>query len=295
MSGKVEELESKLRDLLPKSPTVEVDSAIPELTRELIREGNDAWRTINYTHSVCHLFEQYGKDESYLNSTTLLPVAGELVDYTLRKTMEARDFGCVGRIVRPIMDLNLAHLEENPEGFTFRPEILTDPDFIQGFSSSRETEYAPHLVDFCKSASIGEFFPKYVESLRKEEELGPVLNANEVVPGIFIDVEGTLVEYDRDDDFYKRLASTQEYALRKMDEGIPVTIFTGAHLEDAVEELKSAGVDERLCDVKPKGEFIGRILETCVDDTAPTMQGFRARTHYESGKKAWDTEYSADR
>ena len=297
MLGKIEELEGKLEDLLPKSPTLEGDSAIPELTRELIKEGENAWRTINYTHSVCHLFEKFGWEASYLNSTAQFPVVGELVDYTLNKAMKARDFDCVGRIVRPIMDLNLAHLEENPDGFTFRPKILTNPDFIREFSLSRETEYEPYLVDFCKSDSIGEFFLKYVESLRKDEELGSVLNADEVVPGVFVDVQGTLIKYDRYDEerqmsIYKKLALTQEYALRKMDEGIPVTVFTGAHFEDAVKELKSAGVDERLCDVKPKGEFIGRILETCVDDTAPAMQGFRARNHYESGKMAWDTEYS---
>ncbi len=303
MSEKIEELESKIGSLLPKRPTLKVDPAIQELTRELINEGENAGRTRSYTHSVCHLFEKFGwrdsYSSSYLNSTAQLPVVEELVDYTLRKALKAGDLGCVGRIVLPIMNLNLAHLEEDLEGFIFRPKILTDPDFIQGFSSSLETEYYPYLVDFCKSENMGEFFPKYTEALRKEKKLEPIAESNEVVLGIFVDVNDTLIEYVKYDSekqrpIYKRIELTQEYALRKMEEGIPVTVFTGGRPEDVKGEgkgLESVGIDKRLCNVKFKGEFIGRILETCVSYTAPAIQGFRAKTHYESGKKAWETEY----
>jgi len=297
VEGLVEELESRISGMLPKMATSEAFPEVEDLTKRLIKAGETAWRTISYTHSVCHLFEKYGRSgSSYLYSAALLPAAGELVDFTLRKALKGRDFGCVDRIVHPIMDLNLAYLEDCQEGFTFKPEILTFEEFIQRFSLSGECSYSPELIDFCKSKSIGEFFPKFVEALRAEKGLRAIANPNEILPGIFIDVDDTLVNYDHYDkendiDVFKRLALTQEYALRKLQEGTPVVIFTGDDPNAAIEHLKLAGVDERLLEVKSKKEYIGRTLEICVDDTAPAIQGFRAKMHYESGKIAWDTEY----
>ena len=296
MRYKIEELESKIRRLLPNGATLEADPTILELTRELIQEGDYARNTASYIHSVCHLFEKYGVENntSYLNSTELFPVAEELVTYTLKKAMNSGIYSSVSRIVLPIMKLNLTHSDETPGGFTFKPTILSDPKFIHGLSQDTEIKRMPYLLAFCNSNSIEEF----VEIINEMQKLGgPISNPTSILPGVFIDVDGTLIEYESHDSKrqkanYKIFVRTQEYALRKMEEGIPVTVFTGADLEDAVEKLKIAGVDERLHDVKSKEEYLGRWLETCVDDTVPSMQGFRAMIHYKSGKCALDAEYS---
>jgi hypothetical protein len=305
MVKKYLELECDLLDVLPEGQISEVNQVITELTKEYIRAGDNV-NVDDYTHSVCHLFEKYGMrvdpfspyKGSYLNiAEEQLSVAGELVDYTLMKALREGSLACVGRIVRPIMDLNLAHLEDNSGVFFFKPQMLADENFISHLSESKDSEGEPYLIDFCESERIAEFFPKYVDAIRKTQEEGPVLNLNDVLPGVFIDVANTLIEYDHyEEDLFpfKKLASTQEYALRKMNEGIPVTVFTGGDVENAVELLEDAGIDKRLCNVKPKEDFIGKTLETCVDDTAPAMQGFRAMTHYTSGKMAWDAEYSEE-
>jgi len=297
------EIESKLNGLLPGSHTSVADPKIEALTRELIAEGKSTTeRTSSYTHSVCHLFEQYGwgNGPSYLNSAALLPVAGELVDFTLKKALDAGEFNCVSRIVHPIAKLNLAHLERDSGIFVFKPKIMTNAEFIKNYSKSEDLSDQKWLADFCKSQNVGEFFPIYVQALRKEKGLG-TLTDTKVVPGVFIDVEGTMITFDRCGDLdkngdreyiYKRLPTTQEYALRKLQEVIPVTVFTGGDIKDIRKNLKSAGVDKKLCKVQPKKEFLGRTLETCIDDTIPTMQGFRAKTHYTSGQQAWDKEYS---
>ena len=82
------------------------------------------------------------------------------------------------------------------------------------------------------------------------------------------------------------------YGIMKLYDKVPVTIFTGGDPVKAAENLKAAGVDKELCNVKSKTEYIGKILETCVDDTAPAIQGFRAKNYYKTGKQAWDAEYS---
>jgi hypothetical protein len=299
MEDKVNELESKITSELSAFPDSGDDSRIIELTRELITEGESVLHGVSiYNHNVCHLFEGFGRGQpSYLDSTATLPIAGELVNYALGKAAASGDFGCTGRIISPIIDLNLIGLEDTLDGFTFKPEIFSDANFIETISSSSEAEYISSLINFCKSGSMGEFFPRFVQGLRAKEGLEKLADTSEVSPGVFIDVDGTLVSrsYDtnKHESVYEKLASTQEYALGKLSEGLPVTVFTGGDPAEAIKNLISAEVDERLLDVRSKHDYIGRILEICVDDTAPAMQGFRAKTHYKSGEIALDTERSA--
>jgi len=297
MENKTYNLEHQIKKMFQEKSNLGVDSGVVELTKELIKEGENVRKAMYYAHTVCHLFERYNIGRSFLNSPQLFPLAEELVNYTLNKSLSARDFGCLDRIIRPIMELNITHLEENPDGFIFKPDILTNPDFIREFSLSKEVKYDPYLADFCKASSIGEFFPVYVENLIKEKKLERETNFNEVTPGVFIDVVGTFIEYDHYDEekkksVYKKCELIEEYALRKLEQGIPVTIFTSGDLEEYTEKLRQFGVDERLLDLKSKSDYVGKTLEVCVDDTAPSIQGFRAKTYYSSGKVAWDTEYS---
>lgn len=297
MTERYLELESKISRLLPMRGASIANLEIINLTKMLIAESKNAWRTIGYTHAVCHLFEKYGrKDEkSYLHATQLFPIAEQLVDVTLKKATQEQDFGCVSRIVRPIADLNLANLEQNQKGFTFKPTILTATEFLKGYSTSSDVEYRPWLVDFCKAQNIGDFFPIYAQALRAKKKLGTVVE-EDLACGVFIDVDDTLISGKWDSKTgkvgYIVKPLIQEYALRKISEGRNVTIFTGGDPKVASETLDKTGLDKKLVMVKPKAEFIGRTLEICVDDTIPAIQGFRAKTHYESGVQAYNAEYS---
>lgn len=298
MAERYMEIESQLWGVLPKSGE-KANPEISKLTKELIAAGGDSWNIVGYTHSVCHLFEKYGYGEgsrSYLNSSDLFPVADKLVNYTLARAMKGRDFGCVDRIVSPISSLNLAHLEDDWKKFVFKPEILSNPEFIEAFDKSSKREYVGQSVDFCRSKNPKGFFKAYVKLLRERDKVDLTKEIGTVVSGVFIDVEGTLLTYKGYDSNQKLIvekdSSVEKYALRKIKEGVPVTVFTGGNPKELGERLRKVELDERLLDVKSKAEFLGSILEVCVDDTVPTMQGFRAKKHYQSGEAAWKAEYS---
>ncbi len=292
------DLEEILKERLPTKSKRKVDSEIEPLTRKFI----DAQYS---THAVCHLFEGYGRkseEGSYLYSSNLLGIAEELVNATLLPTIKYSDFSCVDRIIEPIIAYNLDHLEENKEGFAFKPSILTNAEFIAAYGkylkANPSGEWAKkglhgYLLEFCESKSMSEFFAKYTDGLRKAENIDTPIEEKEVVPGVFVDVDGTLIKsiYSNGKSDPVKINPTYQYVLKKLEEGIPVTVFTGGRLDEALGKLRAAKVDERLCDVKSKTGYINRTLEKCIDDTSPTRQGFRAKTHYESGEEAWNAEY----
>lgn len=253
MRKTVNDLENEIQVLLPKNATIQVFPEITELTRELINAGKDVWRVSSYTHSICHLFEKYAKGRSYLHLLGQLDIVEDLVNYTLNKAAQSGEMSCTRRILGPVMELNLAHMEENPQGFIFKPEILNDPKFVERLQSSGEINYSLYMADFCKANNIGEFFPLFVNALRKEEELEPISD-EELVKGIFIDVDNTLIEFDGYDsgEFfsrkYKKLPLIEEYALKKMEEGSDVTIFTGGDHQDTLEKMQKANLNSRLFD-----------------------------------------------
>jgi hypothetical protein len=293
-------IEANLEQVLPNVLTEVQDEQITALTKELIGAGNIADNPIDYTyaeytrdytHSVCHLFEHYPGSPSYLYATGNVADTEALVNFTLQNAVKAGDFSCVGRIIDPIMNLNLAHMDQDESGFIFRPEILRAPEFVKLFSTSEETTWTPYLADFCTAKSIGEFFPAYVQALQGLAKLPKTLDLGTVLPGVFMDVEGTFIEYDGSDDLYKQMPKAEAYSLRKLRENEPVIVFTGGNLENARQKLENANVASELSTVRSKFDFLGKVLEIVVDDTAPAIQGFRAKKHYWTAQEAWYAEY----
>lgn len=301
MTTEIERLESSIVQLL-KEEANNVFSAEPRedeqriseiesLTNRLVDESDYAPSTVSYTHSVCHLFGEYGVKlisgfpASYLNSPKLLPVAERLVNATLQKALESRNFLCVDRIVAPIVSYNLDH-NTGDGSFPFKPTILSDPKFIEAYSRSRKSvekttrlywamQDTAHTVDFCRAQDMDEFYAKYVENLREAMEVKQVeSDSDSTLHGIYVDVEGTLIKKKAID------PDLHTYLLGKMEEGTPVVVFTGGDPNEQSTKLKELGADARLQDVRSKSEYLGKTLEICIDDTNPSRQGFRAERHY---------------
>jgi len=200
----------------------------------------------------------------------------------------------VKRIITPIIDYNLDHMAETQGSFAFKPAVLKDPAFIAALGESEEAEYGRTCLDFCKAETIEDFFKLYVEELKREEKIEAGGSQDtETMPGIYVDVDGTL-HHGKDYETGEPAGITeiaQEYVLKKIEEGVSVTVFTGGSPEEAAKRLEEAGADKRLLKVESKKGYIGKTLEVLVDDTPPERQGFRARTHYASGQQAMDAEY----
>jgi hypothetical protein len=105
----------------------------------------------------------------------------------------------------------------------------------------------------------------------------------EVVPGVFVDVEGTLLvgEYFKEERevrtvLNKQLAQALDALCPSSEE---VIIFTGGDTVALTEQLRSFGFPERFLPVRSKADFRGQNLQILIDDTKPQMQGFHAEAH----------------
>lgn len=298
------DLEMTIKELLPKEIGAEVNvSEIEQATREFIA-ASEYTDVETYIHSVCHLFEGYhfgyrGQHSTYLNSDKLLPIAEELVNVALKKAMESNFEKNLFRIINPIVDYNVAHVDTIITDFAFRPSILNDSSFIEFIR--RFKEYNLHTSsEFCESKSMMDFFTKsqwtnyFAEEYLTDKHMayfrrehGGIID-DCILSGIYIDVDNTLLKFGEKG---RVNSPTSEYAIRKMEEGKKVVVFTGANPALAAARLKNVGADPRLCRVEYKANYIGKTLEICIDDTEPNIQGFSAKTYYQSGEEAMDAEY----
>ena len=94
---------------------------------------------------------------------------------------------------------------------------------------------------------------------------------SDITPGVFVDVEGTLLGNPL-------LAGYLNYLLKK---GVAVTVFSGGDAEELTDKLAREGVNSHLLPVVPKNEYRGRCLEVLIDDTNTEYQGFVATLHIE--------------
>lgn len=93
---------------------------------------------------------------------------------------------------------------------------------------------------------------------------------HKAVRGIFVDVEGTLVQNgELNLDLYEKMLEAKE-------QGKKVYIFTGAELSYLfVLDLQKKGIDTDMFPIFPKDAFRGvRFIDTIVDDYSPNRQGF---------------------
>ncbi|MFA6354202.1 MAG: HAD family hydrolase [Candidatus Paceibacterota bacterium] len=129
---------------------------------------------------------------------------------------------------------------------------------------------------FSKNFSLGDQPNVSPESLL--ENIKASETAQEVEPGNFVDVDGTLIINGRiNDPLLQRL---QEL----VQKGEKVVIFTGGNPEQATSQLRRLGVPENFFPVVSKSGFRGKILGQLFDDTPAQFQGFKARKEGYIGK-----------
>ena len=97
--------------------------------------------------------------------------------------------------------------------------------------------------------------------------------AGEALPGVYVDVDGTLLFHqDGKDSLSEHLHSLLVAGSNRM----PVTIFSGGDPVVQTRRLAAAGCDARLLPVKSKAEFRGKRFHVIIDDTKPAISGFCA-------------------
>ena len=107
-------------------------------------------------------------------------------------------------------------------------------------------------------------------------------DAMEVIPGTFVDVEGTLLRHGEVDHTFIQKLEAQKAA------GETVVIFSGGDPVTLTEKLRSLGVPETLLPVQSKSDYRGKKLEFVVDDTNPRIQGFSTDNYAEhQGRAFW--------
>lgn len=92
----------------------------------------------------------------------------------------------------------------------------------------------------------------------------------EIVRGVFVDVEGTLIKDGR---LNMSLVADLE---REANSGKSVIVFTGGDKTAQTTNLRALGFPEKFLPVVAKSDYHGKILEHLIDDTIPEYQGFKA-------------------
>lgn len=108
---------------------------------------------------------------------------------------------------------------------------------------------------------------------------------DEMHPGLYVDVDGTLLFTDKEgkDALNTTLHTT---LLQALAAGISITVFSGGSPTTQSQRLQDAGASQELLDVKSKAEYKGRLLEVIIDDTRPVLGGFGAGTWFSPGASA---------
>ena len=109
--------------------------------------------------------------------------------------------------------------------------------------------------------------------------------SKEVINGVYVDVEGTLILNDS-----KGQQSLNGNLVQQLEKlianGREVIIFTGGDITAIGDKLKELGFPEHFLPVRSKNEYRGKVLEVLIDDTPPEYQGFRTLKSY-TPHNAW--------
>lgn len=173
----------------------------------------------------------------------------------------------------------------------YRITLEKGSDLPSFLSIERKIELMQHLEKYLTREVVDNYvrkvyhpngqditYEELVQSFKQSKE------AHEVVKGIYVDVEGTLIRqnyegYGLNQNLVKKLITLA-------DEGKNIIIFTGGDAEILGEELKKLGLPERFLPVRSKNEYRGKVLEVLVDDTPPEYQGFKT-LELRDPKYAW--------
>ncbi len=104
-----------------------------------------------------------------------------------------------------------------------------------------------------------------------KENIATAEKANEFIPGIFVDIEGTLL--DKQGELNDRHIKSLQDA---HNAGNKIIIITGGDIGSATIRLRELGVPEAYLPVQSKAGYRGKLLEILVDDTDPKTQGLKA-------------------
>ena len=259
-------------------------------------------RDINYggwAHTVCHLFEKYAYNpgHSFLGYPTTFGFAKKLIDEMVKRglaedpiTFESA-FGCVERIIGPVREYNIDHIVELDGEFPFRPDSLTNPAFLRLLDELEAStgkdwikKKIQNIKSFCGATTTRDLLGAQKAAVEcMAANFDAAKNASEIVSGLYVDVDGTLLFGNgRINPF------TIERMTAAVETGRVVKIFSDGDPHEQTERLRALGVDERFLPVLRKSDFRGKILEEVIDDTPPQYQGFRALCYYRnSSAKLW--------
>ncbi|MFA6588356.1 MAG: hypothetical protein WCT08_04780 [Patescibacteria group bacterium] len=131
---------------------------------------------------------------------------------------------------------------------------------------------APHVEESALSTYLKEYYNvDSLTDLTENYQAAETADETEVLPGYFVDIEGTLLL--RNGSLNKKLL---DLINSKADHGEQVTLFSGGSVENLSEKLRELGVPEKFLPVVSKLDYKGKTLEHVIDDTLPVYQGFRA-------------------
>jgi hypothetical protein len=137
------------------------------------------------------------------------------------------------------------------------------------------------------AAPLAPVTPSSVTELRVQRD--EAQKTTTVTPGVFIDVEGTLIVKSQDRaKGWKLTWIGNQVAMLSPGSRVPITIFTGGDPVKTTEVLQSLGFPSELLPVRSKQDFAGHHLEMLIDDTPPDVQGFAAK---EVIKPRWEFDF----
>lgn len=113
----------------------------------------------------------------------------------------------------------------------------------------------------------------HIEASKVLDNVRAAREAKESCPGVFVDVEGTLLSWGSEG---PTLTGTAKALMALCPAEKTMTIITGGDVEELSAALRSAGLPERFLPVRSKKDFYGKRLEVLIDDTAPEIQGLSA-------------------
>lgn len=112
-----------------------------------------------WSHSLCHLFEKYGKGTgfSYLDNPDTHDIGGTLIEEAVRRSVEADDLDQMTRILGPLLQYNMDHLDpEMLDGvFPFKPSISESDmqKFLELMDRQPDKEYHGINIKYFLDAS----------------------------------------------------------------------------------------------------------------------------------------------
>lgn len=250
---------------------------------------------------------------SFFNSSKNEPIMAKLIQEAARRMIkQERPPANETRIIGPLIEYNIHNLktEQLDAEFPFRPNFPERELFAQKFDNKSRCfltcknprEFITQMVinkwyvgqisenlfglisavkEEAGEENIKTFAEEYIKINDREisiDELAENVNmandAKETADGIFVDVDGTLINR------YGKLNEQLLYFLAvEAKSGKQITIFTGGSPDEQTEKLRTMGIPEIFLPVLPKEFYKGKRLETLIDDTPPIYQGFSVKTH----------------